>query len=279
MATLAFASLAAMGAFAKAAAPGSPAMVNVFFQNAIAFVLLAPFALRHGLAPLKTRRIGMHVLRAFSGSSSWLALFIAINLMPLTNAVLLAYSAPIILPLIAWMVSGQKVTGPIWVGVVLGFAGIALVLHPSNAELGWGAPIALVGAVMVALALLSVRWLSETEPDLRIMFFYFALSTVGTLPLALLGWQTPAPWAWPYIAGIGLSLLASQVTIIIAYRYASPVVLAPAIYLVIIFTALINWVVWDRPPTWLEAGGVALVIVGGVIAMRKGGKPVQHKAG
>lgn len=277
MATLAFASLALMGVFAKAASPGSPAQVNVFFQNAVAFVVLAPFALRHGLKPLKTRRIGMHVLRAFSGSSSWLALFIAINLMPLTNAVLLAYSAPIILPLIAWLVTRQKVTGPVWIGVVLGFAGIALVLHPSNAELGWGAPIALFGAVMVALALLSVRWLSETEPDQRIMFFYFSISTLMTLPLALIWWKTPEVWAWPYIVGIGLSLLASQVTIIIAYRYATPVILAPTIYLVIIFTALIDWVIWDRPPTWLEVGGMALVIVGGVIAMRKGGK--SGKAG
>ena len=271
MATLAFASLALMGVFAKAAAPGSPAQVNVFFQNAVAFVVLAPFALRHGLKPLKTRRIGMHVLRAFSGSASWLALFIAINLMPLTNAVLLAYSAPIILPLIAWLVTRQRITGPVWIGVVLGFVGIALVLHPSNAELGWGAPIALFGAVMVAMALLSVRWLSETEPDQRIMFFYFSISTLMTLPLALIWWQMPEEWAWPYIIGIGLSLLASQVTIIIAYRYATPVILAPTIYLVIIFTALIDWIVWDRQPTWLEVGGMVLVIVGGIIAMRKGG--------
>ncbi|MEM7122423.1 MAG: DMT family transporter [Pseudomonadota bacterium] len=277
MATLAFASLALMGVFAKAAAPGSPAQVNVFFQNAVAFVVLAPFALRHGLKPLRTRRIGMHVLRAFSGSASWLALFIAINLMPLTNAVLLAYSAPIILPLIAWLVTRQRITGPVWIGVVLGFVGIALVLHPSNAELGWGAPIALFGAVMVAMALLSVRWLSETEPDQRIMFFYFSISTLMTLPLALIWWQMPEVWAWPYIVGIGLSLLASQVTIIIAYRYATPVILAPTIYLVIIFTALIDWAVWDRQPTWLEVGGMALVIVGGIIAMRKGGN-AKHAA-
>ena len=95
MATLAFACLALMGVFAKAAAPGSPAQVNVFFQNAVAFVVLAPFALRHGLKPLKTRRIGMHVLRAFSGSASWLALFIAINLMPLPKRLVERSTVPL----------------------------------------------------------------------------------------------------------------------------------------------------------------------------------------
>jgi len=272
MAVLSFSCLAAMSAFAKAASPGSPVEVNVFFQNAIAFVAVAPVVLRHGFGDLKTARIGMHIMRAATGSAAWLALFFAINLMPLTNAVLLNFSAPLLLPLIVWMVSGQRVKKAVWFGLVLGFAGIVLVLHPQNADLGWGAAIALFAAVMTALALLSIRWLSETEPDFRIMFYYFFLSTLVMLPIALIGWKTPEAWTWPYLVGIGLSLLASQVFIIIAYHCASPVVLAPTIYTVIIVTALINWLVWGRAPTWLEMGGMALVIVGGIIAMKGGGK-------
>jgi drug/metabolite transporter (DMT)-like permease len=228
--------------------------------------------LRQGWEELKTARIGLHLLRAVAGTGAWLGLFFAITLMPLTNAVLMTYTAPIWMPLIAWMLHGRKVGSAVWAGVGLGFIGIVMVLHPSNATLGWGAPVALGAAFLLALALLSVRWLCETEPNLRILFYYFLLSTLLILPFALVVWRTPEPWAWIYLAGIGLCLLASQVLLIVAYSYASAVTLAPIIYSVVVFTALINWAVWQRVPSLLEVAGMALVILGGVIAMKGGGK-------
>ncbi|MGB6390471.1 MAG: DMT family transporter [Methyloceanibacter sp.] len=271
-ATLAFASLAVMSALAKAASLGAPTEIIVFFQNLICLVVVTPLVLRQGWEELKTARIGLHLLRAVAGTGAWLGLFFAITLMPLTNAVLMTYTAPIWMPLIAWMLHGRKVGSAVWAGVGLGFIGIVMVLHPSNATLGWGAPMALGAAFLLALALLSVRWLCETEPNLRILFYYFLLSTLLILPFALVVWRTPEPWAWIYLAGIGLCLLASQVLLIVAYSYASAVTLAPIIYSVVVFTALINWAVWQRVPSLLEVAGMALVILGGVIAMKGGGK-------
>jgi drug/metabolite transporter (DMT)-like permease len=65
------------------------------------------------------------------------------------------------------------------------------------------------------------------------------------------------------------------VLIIIAYRHASAVTLAPIIYAVIVFTALINWAVWGHVPTLLEAAGMLVVIVGGIIAVT-GSRPMPH---
>jgi drug/metabolite transporter (DMT)-like permease len=272
-ATLAFASLAVMSALAKEADRHAATEVIVLFQNLICFLAVAPIALRHGLAPMATGRIGMHVLRAATGTGAWLALFFAITMIPLTNAVLLTYSAPLWLPLIAWMLGGQRVGGRVWAGVALGFVGIVLVLHPSNSPLNLGAVLGLLAAVLLALALLSVRWLSTTEPTERILFYYFLLSTLMMAPFAAYAWHVPDGWAWLYLVGIGVCLLASQVFIIVAYRHASAVTLAPIIYSVIVFTALINWLVWGRAPSLLEAAGMAVVIAGGVIAVTHG-RPV-----
>jgi drug/metabolite transporter (DMT)-like permease len=270
---LAFACLAVMSALAKAADRHAATEVIVLFQNLICFVAIAPFALRHGAAPLRTGRIWLHVLRAATGTGAWLALFYAITMIPLTNAVLLTYSAPLWMPLIAWMLGGQRVAGRVWLGVALGFVGIVLVLHPSSSPLNFGAALGLVAAVLLALALLSVRWLGTTEPTQRILFYYFLLSTLMILPFAIFTWQAPDGWAWLYLLGIGVCLLLSQVLIIVAYRHASAVTLAPIIYSVIVFTALINWAVWDRAPTILETAGMLVVIVGGVIAVIGGPAP------
>jgi drug/metabolite transporter (DMT)-like permease len=266
-AALAFACLAVMSALAKVADRHAATEVIVLFQNLICFVAIAPFAVRHGEAPLKTGRFRLHVLRAATGTGAWLALFYAITMIPLTNAVLLTYSAPLWLPLIAWMLGGQRVAGRVWLGVALGFLGIVLVLHPSNSPLNFGAVLGLVAAILLALALLSVRWLSATEPTERILFYYFLLSTLMILPFAVFAWRAPDGWAWLYLLGIGVCLLLSQVLIIIAYRHASAVTLAPIIYSVIVFTALINWAVWGHVPTLLAAAGMLVVIAGGIIAV------------
>jgi drug/metabolite transporter (DMT)-like permease len=62
--------------------------------------------------------------------------------------------------------------------------------------------------------------------------------------------------------------LFSQILIVVAYRYASAEKVGPFIYSVIVFSALIDWIVWSHPPTLLAYLGMALVIGGGLVAIR-----------
>lgn len=62
----------------------------------------------------------------------------------------------------------------------------------------------------------------------------------------------------------------------LAYRYASSVKLGPFVYTTIAFTALIDWAVWDHPPKLFVFAGMALVIGGGLVAIR--GKPAAPLA-
>jgi drug/metabolite transporter (DMT)-like permease len=263
----AFLWLAAMGAFAKVAGEGVPAIVIVFWQNLISFIFVAPVALRHGIVPLKTNHFRLHLLRALAGSIAWFGLFAAISMMPLANAVLLTYSAPLWMPLIGWIVLRQTVSGRLLLSMVVGFVGILLVLHPGGDEFNIGALFAIGAAVCLAVALMSVRWLGATEPVLRILFFFFLLSTVLVSPFAFFAWGPIEGTSWLYLFAVGLCLLVSQSFIALAYLQASAVRLGPLLYSVIVFTALIDWLVWSRPPTLSELAGMALVISGGIIAV------------
>jgi drug/metabolite transporter (DMT)-like permease len=150
----------------------------------------------------------------------------------------------------------------------MGFVGIVLVLGPQHNSFNVGALFALAGALLLAIALMSVRWLGATEPMPRILFSYFLLSTAMAMPIAALDWQPFEARAWIYLLGIGFAQLLSQVFIVRAYRYASSVKLGPLVYTVIVFTALIDWAVWDRTPTLFVILGMTLVIGGGLVAIR-----------
>jgi drug/metabolite transporter (DMT)-like permease len=210
----------------------------------------------------------MHLLRAATGTGCWYALFVAIKQIPLANATLLTYSAPLWMPLIAWAVTRQRVATPTWLGAGIGFVGILLVLKPQGHGFSAGELSALAGALLLAVAMMSVRWLGATEPVTRILFYYFLLSTVMSLPIAIADWQPIATSGWPWLIGLGFAQLFSQVLIVVAYRYASAEKVGPFIYSVIVFTAVIDWIVWDHRPTVSTYLGMALVIGGGVLAMR-----------
>ncbi len=266
--TAAFFCVALVGTLAKVSGQYTSTGVLLLFQNLICFMFMIPVALRGGLPLLRTSRIGLHLLRAATGTACWYALFVAIKLIPLANATLLTYSAPLWMPLIAWLVSRQQVAKATWIGAGIGFAGVILVLQPQARSFNTGELFALFGALMLAIAMMSVRWLGATEPVTRILFYYFLLSTLLSIPVAVVDWQPIPAKAWVWLIALGFAQFFSQILVVVAYRYASAEKVGPFIYSVIVFTAVIDWVVWHHRPTLFFYLGTALVIGGGLIAVR-----------
>ncbi len=266
--TAAFFCVALVGTLAKVSGQYTSTGVLLLFQNLICFLFIAPVAMRGGWSAMRTRKIGLHVLRAAMGTACWYALFFAITQIPLANATLLTYSAPLWMPLVAWVVTRQRVAKATWLGAAIGFVGVLLVLQPQGKGFNVGELSALAGALFLAVAMMSVRWLGATEPMLRVLFYYFLLSTVMSVPIAVFDWRPIPAAAWVWLIALGFAQLFSQILIVVAYRYASAEKVGPFIYSVIVFTALIDWIVWGHRPTLFTYLGMALVIGGGLVAVR-----------
>jgi EamA-like transporter family protein len=108
LSSLAFFCTAVMSALVKATEELTSTAVVLLFQNLICLVLFLPIALRNGWASVKTEKIRLHIVRAVSSTGAWYCLFVAILMMPLTNAILLTFSAPLWMPVIAWVLFREK---------------------------------------------------------------------------------------------------------------------------------------------------------------------------
>jgi drug/metabolite transporter (DMT)-like permease len=205
-------------------------------------------------------------------------MFVAVKKMPLVNAVLLANSAPLFIPLVGRVWLKKAVRAPVLAGLGVGFVGVVLVLRPGLALFtNPVALIALAAALCSAFALVSVNQLSETEPAPRVLFYYFFVSTLASLPFAMRAWVAPTSIQWVFLGGIGLMMAVSQVLILEAYRHATASRIAAFNYTVVIFSGLIGWVVWKDAPGWLSLVGVLLVTTGGILSTVFGGpRAVGH---
>ncbi len=241
--------------------------VIVAVQYSISLAMLLPWLARQGIQVLRTERPGLHLVRGLSGWACFYTYYLAIEHIPLVDAALLRNAAPLCVPLwlLCWL--GIKLNGLRWVPLLVGFAGIALILQPEGQTLSFWHLVGLGSALSLAGSIVTTRQLTASEPTNRILFYYFLISALAAAPLALLN-DAPIPsHAWPPMIVIGLSVWLIMWLYTQAYRYAPALVLSPLSYSGVAFAGYWGWLFWDQQPGLLTLAGTALVITGGTLSV------------
>ncbi|MFK0571362.1 MAG: EamA/RhaT family transporter, partial [Endozoicomonas sp.] len=93
-----------------------------------------------------------------------------------------------------------------WQPLILGFVGIVLILKPDLDGVEIWHLVGLVSGLSLALSMVGTRALSSSEPASVILFYYYLISFLCSLPLAILEWQVVPLWTLPYLFYIGFSI-------------------------------------------------------------------------
>jgi len=245
-------------------------MTIVLAQYSICFALTLPGLLRRQSGGLATRRPGLHLVRALSGLGCFYTYFLALKHIPLVDAALLRNTAPLIVPLVILLWQGQAVHRSQWLPLLIGFAGVLLILRPGTADMGvsiWHL-VGLASGLGLAISMVSTRRLAHTEPEERILFYYFSLSLLVIVPWWLLNAEPIPASAWPWLLYIGAAMYLSFLLYTRAYQFATASVLAPTAYFTVAFAGVLDWLLWHHLPDGPALAGTALVIAGGLLILR-----------
>lgn len=244
-----------------------PVSAMIVAQYSISFVFTLPSVARGGVASLRSERLPMHLLRGLSGVACFYFYFFALSKISLLEATLLRNSAPLMVPLLIFLALREPVSRRSLPPLLLGFAGVVLVLRPGFAELSIWHLVALGSGLGLAISMITTRMLASTEPANRILFYYFAVSLMVSVPFFL--WQGGDVHlsAYPWLLYMGGVIYLCFLLYTWAYRYASASVLAPTSYFAVVFGGLLDWLIWGLLPDTLTLIGIALVILGGVMVV------------
>ena len=236
----------------------------VMVQYLVCVGVMLPWLASRGINRLRTEHPWLHVIRGASGWLCFYTYYLALDVIPMVEAALLRNSAPLVVPVVvlAWLKYRMPTRN--WIPVFIGFIGITLVLKPETSGLSSWHLIAFCSAITLAGSIVTTRVLTKTEPTNRILFYYFALSALFALPLAIINWQPIPLFTLPLMLGIGLSVWLIMWLYTQAYRYAKATVIAPLSYFGVLFTGLIGWVFWQQVPDMMAVIGAALIIGGGI---------------
>lgn len=245
----------------------------VFFRSAVAMLPLVAFLWWRGEFPggLRTRRPWGHVLRSGLGAAAMFTSFAAIARLPLAEATLLGYLAPLILVLFASMLLGERITAPRALGVALGFAGVVVLTMPEmgngpmDVARATGLLLGVATAVLTAGAYVQVRRLTATESPGAIAFYFVLVASAASLVTLPAGWVVPGPVDMALLVGAGLCGGAAHIAMTLSFKLVEASRLASFDYLTLFWAGLIDLALWQTafgPAFWLALplllGGAAV---------------------
>jgi drug/metabolite transporter (DMT)-like permease len=159
----------------------------------------------------------------------------------------------------------EKVGLPVWAGIAVGFAGVAVLLQ---AGIAWRNPTALlviVGAVSYAVALLRLRRLSGHETSEAIALHMSLTAGVVMLAIALPSMRPVRAAAYLPLAAGAIAGGFGQLAVGRAYARAPAARMSALTYSGVLFTYVAEAALFHRAPGLVQCAGALLVVAGGVL--------------
>jgi drug/metabolite transporter (DMT)-like permease len=243
----------------------------LLLRSLAAILILVPFALKAGLGNiLCAPRTGLQLARAFFGTVETACFYWAVTTLPLVSVMTYYLSAPLYVAAIAPFLLKERLARDQWLAVILGFAGVMLVLQPSAETLTLPAIIAIIGSILFACLMLSTRQLRDTSATSLIVWQTMGALVFGAV-FAPFSWVPPTPRDFALLSLLGVVAMIAHVLVAQAFRLAPASIVAPFNYTLIVWAALFGWLFFGEwPNVWMAAGAIVIVAAGLYLLWREG---------
>ncbi len=241
-----------------------PPVQILFLRNALALpgaAILAWWA--GGRAALLSTRPGAHLLRGLLWLSAATLFFTGLSRMGLAEATALIFMAPIFITAISGLLLGEEVGPKRWSAVLLGFAGVLVVVRPGSAAFQPAALFPLGTAVFYAALMLSARLVDPRESMWTMMLYLVGGGALFSGLASALFWVPVRGGDLWLFAGIAFFGTLGMTLMTQAFRLAPAVLVAPLDYTALIWATGLGWAIWHEAPDATTYLGAAIIALSG----------------
>jgi drug/metabolite transporter (DMT)-like permease len=279
LATFGLFTLTAMNAIIHEAAKVAPVGQLVFWRSfaALGPILLYLVVRRELGTALRTRYPHKHLIRGILGAGVMMFNFIALGYLSVGLATAISYLTPILSMGAAMIFLRERPGAVVVVGVVLGLAGILLMLFPAlvGTEIRQGTLIGVAAGVAMAtlnaLSRVQVKDLTRTDPPASIALSFAVVSTLVGLVTALFGWPVLGAQTLALLVAAGLLGGMGHVLMMEAVSRAPVALLAGYEYTGIVWAFLFDIALLGVAlDVWSVSGAVVVVGAAALVAYGRG---------
>lgn len=241
----------------------------LFLRTAVMFAIVLALLPRAGLAPLRTRRLHLHGWRNlchFGGQYAWIY---AIGALPLATVFAIEFTMPVWTAILAYFFLHEKITQGRAVMLVLGIAGVLIILRPGAAAIEPAAFVMLAGALGYAGNMIFTKRLSGTDAPLAVIFWMSLLQSPFALVGALPQWVAPRAAELPWILLLGAGSYTAHYCMTRAMKLADATVVVPIDFARLPLIAVVGAAFYGEPFDPLILAGAALIFAGTYYSLRR----------
>ncbi|HVM81423.1 MAG TPA: DMT family transporter [Stellaceae bacterium] len=246
----------------------SPILIT-WGRYAVNLVLLLPFVLRAGVAPVGGTDLAMQVGRGIAMVGSAVLFVSGLSSLQLADAIAISFVSPLLVTALSIPFLGERVGVRRWAAVVTGFAGILIIIQPGGSAFDFASLFPLASSTCWAVGLVLTRRIGSHAPPMTTLLY--------TTAIAFLVLSLFLPWVWqPFdlralvlVATMGVLSMAGQYFLLMGYMRGPASLLAPFSYAQIIsstFWGVVLFQVWPEPSTWI---GAAVVVASGLYVFHR----------
>lgn len=271
---------AAMSALVRQLGDVVPVGQMVFFRSAFAILpVVLIYALRGELSSaVRTSRPFGQLGRGLLSVGGMFTNFSALTRLPLADATAISFASPLITVALAAIILKERVRIYRWSAVLVGFAGVIVMLIP-HFDVGHYAAagamtVATVGSVLALIAafcnagtVIQTRRLTQSETTSSIVFYFSlvtALAGAVTLPFA---WYSPTGSELVKLISLGMLGGIAHIFLTESYRHASASVVAPFDYSSMLWALLLGYWLFGELPDTLVYLGASIVAGAGLFVI------------
>ncbi len=220
------------------------------------------------------------VILFFFGFSSF---YVSLTIMPLATATALFFVTPFLITIFAKFILKDQIGLRRWIAVIVGFIGVYIILNPNFDDFDYFSLTPILCAFCYSLSMIIIKKTSEKDNVYQQMFqFYIGATIISIIFYFFIGdgryntidnpaaqfifreWFSNLEFSLIYMITLGFTAAAAFLLIFSAYRIASPAVISPFEYSILIWSTLSGWIFFNEIPNINTMIGMFLIVVGGI---------------
>ena len=259
---------ALMSALMKMAVISGDVATVLVTRYLFACATLIPIYFISGRPTVTTSHLGWHLLRGSIGFCMFVLYTLALERIPLQNALVLNSTYILFVPIILFIALGQRPVRGAVPGLIVGFVGVIIVTgaHASG-YLDRGSLFAIGSAVATASATVIIARLRRTESSFTVLFYFFGVSLLLSGIWALIRGHAVAQGSWWLMGAVGALSAIYQQLLTFSLKHITSVLSSSLMTGSVVFGFILDALIFHHSPSQREGIGSALILIGVLVTL------------
>jgi drug/metabolite transporter (DMT)-like permease len=255
-----------------------PVLEILMVRQAVILVATLPVIVRHFPQALITRKPWHHAARVCCALVAMFGGFTAVVHLPLADATALGFAKSFFITIFAIVFLKEIVGIRRWSAIIVGFAGVLIMLKPDADGINIYGVMAVGAAAAGGGVMILIRYLSRFDKPITILTYQTVFVGLLATPFALYQWVWPTPREALVLLAIGLVSMIGQMCNIRAFGAGEATAIAALDYTRLLWAAIIGFIVFSETPTATTMIGAGIIISASIYTVWREAKRGQRLA-